>query len=307
MSSNIYLRLLKEKSMKNVSDFNDLIKSYKTIFPIFFLESNLSSSSGRRMARLSSFFKKHIFLFTLFNVAFVLCILPLIRYSTKNFHVAHINTDTIIVLNIVSTLIAISPFFLHYYNFNNLWFELKSVNEIIHKRLHHKINFQRFLHSFYLSVSSLLSIFIGYALLKSIFAMGITTIQFRVLIFTLKLIYLYIELHAIFIISLFQYTYEMFGKYVNFAYHLNRSNLVFSNNNNNIYDNLKFYNEIHYRLWTSTHEINQFFGLSIVVFNGQAFFDVSYSIYFMFHYWDNDYITWLPRTISIFPLECCIF
>lgn len=277
-------------------EFDDLMKHYKLIFPFFYWESNLSGSIQIKMIRLSLFLRKHFFLSSLFSFAFILCILPFRNCNDLNEQVAYINVETILVINIVSCLIIIWPYFSHYDDFSRLWTELRSVNNHISKRLHHRINFRDMLPKFYLSFSSLLSICVAYGFSKLI---PKPTNQFQISMVGLKTFSIYFELHALFILSVFHFTYEMLGKFVNFAYHLNRSNLIFPNINN-IYGNLKFYKEIHYKLWLTSHEINKFFGFSMAAFTGRAFFDTSYSIYFMFHYWEHDNISWLPKALSIF-------
>lgn len=284
--------------MPKTIEFDDLIRNYKLLFPIFYWESNLSPSLNKKMIWLSLFLKKHIFLCSLFNMALILFILPLNYCNETNLQVAYVNIETISMANILTTLIVVSPFLLRYENFSKLWSELGSVYYLINERLNHRINFREFVHSFLISVSSLLWICLGYGILKSIFGHGATTNKFRITIVSLELLKIYIEFHAVYIIRIFQFTYKMLGKYVNFAYHLSRSNLDFPNINNN-YDNLKFYKEIHFQLWVISREINKFFGISLATFCAQAFFDALYSIYFIFHYWVHDRSTWLPKTISI--------
>lgn len=287
---------MKLKKTKNIY-FVDLIKYYKILFPLFYWQLNFSTLMNRKMMRLSLFTKKHFFFIALLISTIILGVVLL--GSSTDLHVAHFYGNMQIVIKISMTVVAISPCILQYDSFRKLWFQLRSVNQLIHHRLCHKINFQDFLHSFFLSVSSILAICFAYFVMKIISIIAGATKYFRISTATLKLVYLYNTLHVVFIISLFQFTYEMFGKYVNLAYQLNRSNMIFSKNPNT-FENLKFYKEIHYKLWKLTHVINEFCGLSLVVFSAQVFFDVTYSIYFLFCQWDNSYTPWLPKTISIF-------
>lgn len=283
-------------------EFNELVNYYKFIFTIFYWECNLSPSLDRKIIKISMFFKKHILLYSLLNIVLIIYIL-LLSHCRSNDFVAYVNVETITVINMFSIFISITPSILHYENFKNLWTELRTVNHQIHELLHHKINFLDFFHSFFLLALPfpfLYSFYLIYAFLRSITnVVNVSSNQFRIIICILKFIQIYIEFHAIFIISLLHFMYKMFAKYVKFAYHLERSNLVFPNVNTTL-SNLKYYKEIHYKLWTASRELNTFFGLSVTAFSGQTFFDVSYSIYFMFYYWENEKISWMRLISNIF-------
>lgn len=268
-------------------DFIDLMKYYKWIFPIFYWECNLATSIDRNMTRLSLFLKKHAFLYFVINLSLIMCILPASHCSKSNFIVAFLNVEIIIFLNVISIIMVITPSFVYYENFIKLWIELKAIDNLIYKRINHKINYRTFLHTFIQLSAITPTIFLIYIFLRMIYPSGTITGQFRLPILLLKFSFLYIEFHAIFIIGIFQFIYKMLGKYAKFAHHLNKSNLVFPNTNT-IFDDLKFYKEIHYKLWLISQEINQYFGLSVTAFCGQTFFDSSYSMYFFYHYWEHD-------------------
>lgn len=268
-------------------DFDGLMKYYKWFFPIFYWECNLAAPIDRRMIRLSLFLKKHAFLCFVINLSLIMYILPASRCSNSNLIVAHLNIEIIIFINLLSMIIAFTPFVFHYDNFIKLWIELKAIDKLIFKRINHKINYRNFLQN-YIKFSVITPpIFLIYAMLKIIYPAGTMTGQFRLPIILTKLAFLYIEFHAIFVIGVFQFIYEMVGKYAKFAYHLDKSNLVFPNTNT-VFDNLKFYKEIHYKMWIISQEINRYFGLSLSAFCGQTFFDSIYSMYFFFHYWEHD-------------------
>lgn len=286
------MKLYKPKTV----DLNDLMKYYKLIFPIFYWACHLPASIDRRMTRLSFYLKNYIFLCFIMILTFFMCILHISHCGESNFFVAYLNVEIIFFSNILSIFIAISPIFFYYVNFNKLWMEINAMNHLILKRLNHKINYREFLHSFIKSAAFPPTLF----LLKILYPTGTIPAQLRLSVLSVKLAILYIKYHAIFVIGVFFFIYKMFGKYVNFAYHLNQSNLVFSNINN-VFDILKFYKEIHYKLWIISQEIDRFFGLSVAIFCGQTFFDVSYSVYFFFHYWEQDNISIL-KCISKFRM-----
>lgn len=296
------MKLQKQK----IIQFDHLMHYYKYIFPIFHWVWHPSAFADRKMAKLSSFLKKHIFLYSLFNLTFISCILPLSHCKETNLHVAHVNIETILVVNSFSIIIVIAPLFLNYDNFNRLWYDITDVNKLILKRLNHRINYREFLRSFIISSACVPAIFLIYGIFKVFYKTGSTSTQYRLPIVLMKIVYLYVEIHAIFVIMLFLYIYQMFGKYVNFAYHVNRSNLIFLHVNN-LFDNLKFYKEIHYKLWLTSRELDKFFGLSVAAFCGQTFFDASYSVYFIFHFWDLNGSQWLSKNISkcLNVFSCC--
>lgn len=287
---------MKLKKQKLIN-FDHMVQYYKRFFPIFHWAWNPSAFADRKMVKLSSFMKKHIFLYSLFNLTFISCILPLSHCKETNLHVAYVNIETILVVNIFSVTIVIAPIFLNYDNFNRFWHNISDVNRLIFKRLNHQINYRVFLRSFIMSNFCIPSIFIIYGILKIFYKTGSTSTQYRLPIVVAKMLHLYIEIHAIFTIGLFLFIYQMFGKYVNFAYHVNRSNLLFPNINN-LFESLKSYKEIHYKLWLTSRELDKFFGLSVAVFCGQTFFDASYSVYFIFHFWDLNGSQWLSKNIS---------
>lgn len=256
------------------------------MFPIFYWQCHCSASIDQKMVRLSLFLKNNISFITLPCLVVILFILPLSHCSDTKLTIAYVNINTILVISILSNLIAISQSILYYDNFNELWTELRALNYLIYKRLQHKINFQEFLYTFRLSVSLMPFILLPHIIFKYICVDSFLN-KFQTPLVILKLMQTYMKFHVIFMIGLFQFIYKMFVKYINFAHHLNQSNLVFSDINNT-FKHLKFFKEIHYKLWIISRELNKVFGFSIASFFGQTFFVTTHSIYFVFHYWKNN-------------------
>lgn len=266
--------------------YKDLIRFYKRIFSIFYWQCFLPTSVDSKISKLSCALNRHILLYSLVNLIFYACCLhiyncPTFRYLKRSE-----------ILSMFSTMyafpiwIVISSIFLSLDNFKKIWFDLTYLNDLILKRLNHKNNYHKFRRSIIIKiiVCLLLLILCGILILYA----DNERLPFCGRILSLKLVRIYIELHAIFVIDLHHHMYKMFCKYINFAYHLHRSHLVFSHIKS-IDMHMKYYKEIHYKFWQISCELSNIFGITIMTFCLQTSIDVINPMYHVFIFWDVYY------------------
>lgn len=276
-------------SSTKIIDFSQLVIFYKLIFNTLNVKQNDSSVKKSRAARIKYFLKSNkIFslLVGLFVLLFFVGIHLKIYSNDRNRDPKHIylyaffTVYTLTFLNLLQSA-------LYSDHLDNLWAEMQSTNDFIMKRLKHKICFRRFLKSYIIICSVCLVVFLVVAIIRIHFHRAHSSRDIQCILVFWEANFLYTKLHAIFVIRLFQYIYKLLGKYVNLAYKLNSSNMVFSQLNA-IQDNLRFYKEIHCKFWTISDEINNFFGLSFITVACRSFFDVLLSLYFILHNWDSN-------------------
>lgn len=267
----------------NTIGFDHLMKYYKKLFVIFYLMSHFPHSD-HKLIQFTRVLKKWSFLMFLALLVSVLIILPVTYCHVRN-QFDYITTDMVLVVNLTSVLIGTSPFLLYYDNFQKVWQAFKSIDNVIWNRLNFKMNYSEFIRT-YLRIFSIYPIILTiYIAIRLILNTRLN--YFRSTIFLVRAINLYFEFHAIFIINFFQFQLEMFGRFMHFAHQLNRSHLIFTNVNS-VQDILKYYKEIHYQMWKGLCEVNIVLGASLVQCLIQSFFDVSSSIFFIFHYYKRE-------------------
>lgn len=280
-----------------IYDIEHLMQFYKRIFCLFHWQFNLPASVDRKMTQISYFLRKLTFLWLLLNFLICVCIVHSFNCGSRD----RKNNDGYFVwftvVNTWSIVLSLSPLIFQFDNFKNVWFELQCLDILILKRLGHQINYYKFRRSFTLSSIFCALFSIAFVISRLIFIRGFSPSWFRILICILRIMQLYIGLHTIFIISLSLFIHKMFSKYVNFAYHLSRSHLLFPNVNT-IDQNIRFYKEIHYKIWTITCELSDIFGMSNIVILCQAFFDITHTLFFIFYTWESGYISRTYGTLS---------
>lgn len=274
---------------------------YKRIFGIFYWPSSLFPVSiDQNLTRISHFLKKYTFVYLV--VAFILFTWALLfsHCNRRHNNIGDI-PEIILTVKIFTSIEHFSPFFFYFENFKNFWFELNNLDALILKRLKHKTYYRQFKCSFVMCsvvCALLLSVFF---VVESVYSVQKrTTVQKGIVLF--RWILLYAELHVIFAINLFQYGYNMFGKYIKFAHHLRQSNVIFTNVNG-IDRNIRCYKEIHYKFWIISCDMNTVFGISVAIFCFDAFIDCTRSICSLFLIWEKYDTAAMTDSISIVSLE----
>lgn len=287
---------LKMKSLKEtIFGYGDLMQFYRRIFSIFHWQCYLPPSIDLKVSKLSFALNRHVFLYSLLNlIGYAWC---LHIYYCKAYQHLHRYQ----LLQMFSTLyvfpiwIAFSSIFLSFDNFKRIWFEFMCLDNLILKRLNHKNSYHKFQRSIVTKMIFCLAVLILCGILKS--SAENKLFPFQEFTYVLKLTRLYIELHAIFVISLHQYMYQLFCKYINFAHHLRRSNLIFLCIEQ-IDTSLKYYKEIHYKFWSISCELNTIFGITLMTFCCQTSIEVTVAVCHVFSAWEQYYTNEYLKILS---------
>lgn len=276
------------KSLKQtIFAYEDLMRFYKRIFVIFYWQCYLPASIDLKISKLSCALNRHVFLYSLINfITYAWCLHIHYCQTYQHLHRSEVLQMISTLLYIFPIWMAFSSIFLSFDNFKKIWFEFMCLDDLILKRLNHKNNYQKYQRSIIVKIIFCLSVLLLCGILKSNAENKL--ILFRKTTFVFKIIRIYIELHAIFVISLHQYMYKMFCKYINFAYHLHRSNLLFLCIDN-IDINMKYYKEIHYKFWTISCELNHIFGITVMTFCCQTSIEVTVAVCHVFSAWEQYY------------------
>lgn len=279
--------------------YGDLVQFYKRTFTIFYWQCYLPTSINLKVSKFSLILNRHVFLYSLINlIAYAWCLHIYYCQTYQSTH-RHRVLQMFATLYIFPIWIAFSSIFLSFDNFKKMWFEFMCLDDLILKRLNHKNNYQKFQRSIVIKVIFCLSVLILCGIFKS--NAENTLLPFRESTYVMKITRLYIELHAIFVICLYQFMYKMFCKYINFAHHLRRSNLVFL-----CFDridmSLKYYKEIHYKFWLISCELNHIFGITLMTFCCQTSIEVTVAVCHVFNSWEdyytNEYLKLISRRFS---------
>lgn len=264
-----------------------MIGFYRRIFAIFYWQCFLPASIDSIVSKLSRALNRHILLYSLINfLSYIWCLHIHYCQTYRNTSNRSEIFNMFIALYAFPIWIATSFTLTSFENFKKIWFDLFCLNNLLLKRLNHKTNYKTFQRSVVFKIIICLITLFSCGILKSNAENEL--LPFHRSTYALKLVRIYIELHAMFVISLHQYMYGMFCKYINFAYHLHRSNLVFLHAND-IGLNLRHYKEIHYKLWAISCELNRIFGIIILTFCCQTSIEFIVSICHMFSNWDAYY------------------
>lgn len=266
----------------NIYTHEDLLQFYKRIFGIFYSQSHLSAPIDRKFSKFSHFLNKNSLQCSLF---YSICMSWALHWCYCQMKKGiPININLFIILKSFITSISVLSLLFRFEDVKKLWTHLKCLDRLIYKRLNYTPNdYLKFKHSFIygpvLFPLTLLIISICAAIVNPLTNTQRTAIVFRFIQF-------YIELHVIFVISLFQYIYKLFGKSINFACNFRRLNLTIENINR-IDTMIRQYKEIHYKIWIVSHEINCIFGTSIVAFSLQTFVEATRFLCYAFYRWEK--------------------
>lgn len=266
--------------------YDELIRFYKRVFAIFYWQCYLPTSIDLKISKLSRALNRHILLFSLINFLLYMWCLHIHYCETLQ------NTNRTEIFNMYPALyafpvsIAVFVALMSFDNFKKMGFELMCLDSLILKRLNHKNDYRKFRRSVVMKIGLCLSILLccGIQKLNS----DNKLLPFNEMTAALKCIRIYVELHAMFVISLYQYMYKMFCKYINFAYHVHRSHVVFLYAKS-IEMNLRYYKEIHYKFWCISCELNHIFGIIIMTFCCQTSMEFIASVCHVFSNWDEYY------------------
>lgn len=289
-----------ETKQSIIYPYENLLQFYKRIFGIFYSQSHLPASIDQKITKLSHFLNRHIFMFSL---VYSMCMSLILHWSYCHSKAGiWIRTSLFMILNSFATSISILSFLFHFENVKNFWTELKYLDRLIHKRLNYTINYFKFKRSFLVRsvvFPLLMLIFSMCAAIKDpISDKQMTDISFRFIQF-------YVEIHVIFIIGLFQYIYKMFGKSIDFPCKFRRLNFNVKNINR-IDAKIRYYKQIHYKIWIISHEVNNIFGISVIAFSLQSFFETTRFLCYVFHRWDGhrDEDLFSLTSNLVFPFFC---
>lgn len=290
----------KKNNKSSIDGYDHLMIFYKRIFGIFYWLTEIPSSVDSKMNQISNMLKKWSFLCMALNLLCFIRVLKAVYCHSVAKNQNDVNVERVILVNVWSTLISVACYLFHFDSYKKLLVELKCVDKLILKRLSHKINYQPFRNSIICLIVFYLSFILTKVVLLVIYMdRQPTPIWFKLLIFSVKCINIYMQLHAIVLIRLHHFIYEMFGRYVNFAHHLKRSNLLFSSVNNT-HRNLRYYKEIHYKLWSIVCELNNVFGLHFIAFFCQRFYEFTGNLSSLLITWEHSNDFWSFRILSMF-------
>lgn len=261
--------------------YENLLQFYRRIFGIFYSQSHLPASIDRKLTKLSHLLNRNKLAFALI---YSICMSRILHWSyCQSKDGIWIRTSLFMIFNSFAASISLLSFLFRFEGVKNFWLELQCLERLICKHLNYKINYFEFKRSFVVGtvVLPLLMLIASMcaAIKNPISDKQTTDIFFRFIQF-------YIEIHVIFVIDLFQYTYKMFGKSIDLACQFRRSNLT-AKNINRINATIRHYKEIHYKIWMISHQVNSIFGASVVAFSLQSFFEATRFLCYVFHRWDK--------------------
>lgn len=285
------MRSLKE----TIFGYDDLIQFYKRIFSVFYWQCFLPPSLDLKVSKLSFALNRHVFLYSLINLMFYAWCLHI--YYCRTYQNSHRFESLQIFssLYIFPVWIAFSSIFLTFDSYKAIWFDFMYLDNLILKRLNHRNNYQKYRREVVIKMGVCLLVLLLCGILKS--SAENKLFPFQEITYVLKITRLYIELHAIFVIGLHQYMYKLFCKYINFAHHLRRSNLVFFCIED-VDTSLKYYKEIHYKFWTISCELNNIFGITLMTFCCQTSIEVTIAVCHVFSFWEEYYTFEYLKLIS---------
>lgn len=266
----------------NIYAFEDLLEFFKGYFAIFYRQSHLSPPIDRKIFKFTNFLNKNILLFSLIYFICFAWTLHFCYCHSKTVNI-QLSTHIFLVLNTFATSISMISLLFHYKNVRKLWFELKCLDRLIFKRLNHPINYLKFKRSFLFGPVLVPSLILGFSMYATI--RNSQSIALKSIV-VCRIAQFYIQLHAIFIISLFQYVYKMFDKSIYSASYFRRLNSTVENINR-VDAMIRHYTEIYYKFWLVSREVNRIFGTSVVVFSLETFIDSTRFLCFLFYQWEN--------------------
>lgn len=288
-----------------------LLRFYKRMFGIFYSQSHLPACIDRKFTKFSQYLNRNSLPFSLI---YSVCMSWVLHWSyCQSKKGIWIRTSLFMILNSFGTSISILSFLFRFENVKFLWLELKCLDRLIYERLNFTINYSEFKRSFVIGTVAfplLMLILSMCAAIKSpISDKQKTDISFRFVQF-------YIEIHVIFVIGLLQHIYKMFVISIGFACQLRRSRSI-AKNINRIDATVRHCKEIHYKIWSISHEVNNIFGTSVIAFSLQSFFEATRFLCYVFHRWDddchdaNDIFSLTSKQFNVvalvFLIECVLF
>lgn len=284
----------------SIYSIEHLMQFYKRFFCVFFWLCNLSPSMNHKLNRVSYFLKKFTFIWLLLSFIFFIQFWKIFYCNNADGLGNIAPIEMILLVKIWSILTSISSFLFNFGSFKNLLFEFEYLDKLILKRLNHKTDYFEIRRSFSFIVTIILS-FPMLFFFNEFFCGGLSPTWFTVSMFFVSFTCLYIYFHLIFLINCYLYIYNMFCKYVHFAYQLKQSNLDFPCINNTA-KNLRFYKEIHYKLWYISCELNNVFGLQHVAFSFQTVFDITSTMCVVLTEWGDHHSVFTDQALSILSI-----
>lgn len=100
----------------------------------------------------------------------------------------------------------------------------------------------------------------------------------------LQAVVLYMRIHALFIVNLYNFLFHLLIEFVDSEYRNRMSNLVFDHAERSLSCQLKSYKHIHYKLWEIATAINNFSGGTLLAICYHTLAETAYSSYYIFYH-----------------------
>lgn len=110
----------------------------------------------------------------------------------------------------------------------------------------------------------------------------------QISIVLLQSVVVYIVLHVLFVIQLFNYFMQLHIKYIHSDYRHRMHDSMVHHSSTPIITQLRLYQNFHFKLWQMVDSINRLFSFTILILSYHAFATIGFSSYFVFLYTVRD-------------------
>lgn len=165
-----------------------------------------------------------------------------------------------------------------------IWCTAYELTRYTLKELGHKVCFRHFW-KHYLGCSALIMTAFGVSSsLRLLYRSPRIILRTQISIIVLQGVVIYIAMHALFIVQLFNYFVRLFIKCIYLDYRSRMRDSTVGPVARPIIAQLRLYQQFYHKLWRMVESINQFFSFTILILNYHAFFSVAFSSYYIFLY-----------------------
>lgn len=172
----------------------------------------------------------------------------------------------------------------NYREIHIIWCIIYEMHRFALKELSHKICFRPFWKRYLANCAIILIVFSLCGALRFSYLSPRIVLRSQIAVVSLQSVVLYIKLHALFIVHLFNYFVKLFIKYICVDHRQRMHNSTGDHIVPPIIFQLRLYQQFHYKLWRMVEAINRFFSFTILILSYHAFADIAYSSYYIFLY-----------------------
>lgn len=280
---NMKLRSFNQNSNQRIQK---LVKIYQRFFSILSLNFEDPKAIGKREVDVLASKKYPFISFLVFVfMTSVLVISQQLLFKTSSLiqlDVAFCSMVSCLFLTITFPMVQ-SIF--HYREIHIVWCKVDETACLALKELQFEICFNYcFWKRFLIDCATSLTVFginvaVGFAFMST--RVGV---QSQVGMMILQAVVLYMRLHALFIVNLYNFLFHLLIEFVDSDYRNRTTNLVFDPVERSLCCQLKSYKHFHYKLWEIAAAINKFSGDTLLAICYYTLAETAYSSYYIFYH-----------------------